>query len=117
MSQVAKDAPPEKIKSFENTFVEHCRKDKWSADMQKCVLDAQKQEDFEKCDTFLTAEQKQALGAEGAEGDEDGAPPPPPAPGAAAPKAVMPAQSAPSPAPTKSRGPAKRGGDPCEGGE
>jgi hypothetical protein len=120
MTQLAKDAPPEKVAHFKDEFVKHCDGDKWSVEMQTCVVDAKRQEDFEKCDSFLTPAQKQALA--GADGDEepDAQPPPPPphagASGGAAPKGVMPGGAAPAPADKKSRAP-KKGGDPQEGGE
>jgi hypothetical protein len=114
MSAEAKDAPPEKIKHFKDSFVTRCETDKWSAQMQSCVIDAKAPGDLEKCDSFLTPEQKDALSKES--GEEDGAaPPPPPPPPAVAPPAAQPS----SVMPAKSRGPTgkKKAGDPCEGGE
>jgi hypothetical protein len=79
------------------------------------VNDAKAPNDLEKCDSLLTPEQKDALSKESAAEDAaagGAGSPPPPAPGAAPPappSSVMPAP--------KTRGPAKKSGDPCEGGE
>jgi len=115
-SAEAKDAPPEKLKQIKDSFVTRCETDKWSAAMQTCVNDAKVPNDLAKCDELLTPEQRDALSkesaAEAAPGGAGAGAPPPPAPRATAP---APASSV-MPAP-KTRGPAKKSGDPCEGGE
>ena len=117
MSAEAKDAPPDKIKHFKDSFVTRCETDKWSTQMQSCVIDAKAPGDLEKCDSFLTPEQKDALSKES--GEEGGGGPPAAEAPRAAPSSVMPAQ-APPPPPAKTRAPTgknKKAGDPCEGGE
>ena len=64
MTALAKEAPPEKVKQFKDSFVSHCNQDGWSVEMRQCVLDAHGQDDFEKCDGFMTAEQKASLAKE-----------------------------------------------------
>jgi hypothetical protein len=122
MSQLAKDAPPERVASFKQSFVQHCQKDKWSTDMQSCVIDAKKQDDFEKCDTFMTPEQKEALSKDDNDdgGGAAGAAPPPPAqavPANIAQPKPEPAAKSVMPDDKKRSSKPKKGGDPCEGGE
>jgi hypothetical protein len=103
MTQLAKEAPPEKVKQFKDSFVSHCDQDGWSVEMRKCVIDAHGQDDFEKCDGFMTAEQKASLAKESEGTKGAGASPPG---GSPAP-----------PGGDSQRGPSGKGGDPCEGGE
>jgi hypothetical protein len=112
--------PPEQLEPFRKVIATRCTEDLWTAQAQQCFAEAKSLEDADKCQPNLTPAQQETLQRDGQaaaqqsmspKGDVGTAPTPAP-----------PADEAPAPAPggkdkRSTRGPAKTGGDPCEGGE
>jgi hypothetical protein len=108
-------ATPEQMDPFRKVIATRCDQDLWTAQAQQCFMGANSLDDADRCQPTLTQSQQDALQRDGqaaaGPGAGGGAPT-----GAAAP-ASAPAPAAPPDNGRKTRGPAKPGGDPCEGGE
>lgn len=114
LSADAKGAPPEKIKQVHDEVRDHCVNDLWSAKLQRCMLDATKPNDLEKCNDLMTPAQQAAMAGPNDSGPPAAAAPAPGKDDDMAPGAPPVMQPAP---PASSRSPKPKSGDPCEGGQ
>lgn len=103
LSIVAQADSPAQQAEFQALVQKHCTDDKWSDEARSCFATAENDAEAEGCASKLTEAQRKAIGArETPSGTPAPAMSPPPAPPATK---------------SKTRGPAKRSSDPCEGGE
>ena len=93
------------IAPYRQLITRRCNEDKWSVELQHCLLASATLKDNKPCESLFTAEQNANLEQDGQQTEkaatESSAPGAPPSP---------PATRAPAPKPRKA-------GDPCEGGQ
>jgi len=100
----AQQASPEEVDPYRNLLEKRCNEDKWSADLQKCLLASKTLQENKPCESMFTEEQNANLERDGKAAEN---------------AATKPAQD--EKKEERSRGPMPKGsrktGDPDEGGQ
>jgi len=110
-------AQPEQLDPFRKVLSTRCDQDLWTADAKQCFEDAKSLDEADKCQSTLTQAQQDSLKRDGTAAAEAAEKNATPASAAMPTQGAAPPGEAPKNTKGKTRGPAKPGGDPCEGGE